>query len=195
MGVKRASGAGQDLRHPVMGGTRFPTEDSKLFATSQLRQGQKAVETMTRPSGPSINAIAAHSSSAKAGSLPKLGSATDDPLIAYLRKHAQEKYEAAGPVVAGDERTCGKDWPKGKREYTTGEFEQNRDDMPRGKEEFELTSQPPIPTDRMAEVGIEPWRVMLREMFDTKTPPRDKLYHKDHPESVGEVDALLRKFE
>ena len=195
MTTKRASGAGQDLRSPVSGGTKFPTDDSKAFANSLLRQGQRSAETMSRPSGPSIHAIASHSSSAKAGSLPKLGSVADDPLIQYLRKHAQDKYEEVGPVVDSDGRTCGKDWPKGERAYTTGELDQNRDAMPKGKEEFELTSQPPIPTDRMTEIGIEPWRVLLREMFDTKTPPRDKLYHKDHPSTVGEVDTLLRKFE
>jgi len=202
---KQASEAGQDLRTPFKGGVRFPTEDSKQLATSLLHQGQKSVEKTMKSSGPSIRDIAAKPSNSLAGSLPKLGSASsklmNDPLIQYLRKHAAKNWESAqryteaGPVVAEDGRTAGKDWPAGERPYDGPELEQNRDNMPLGHEEFEMTSEPPIATDEMVDKGVDEWRGYLRKLFEEHTPPREKLYEKDKPPTVGEVDALLRKFE
>jgi hypothetical protein len=77
---KTASSAGQDLRMPVLGGTKFPTDDSKSFAKQQLKSSQNVSEVgpvpspkQLRPKGPTM----------------KLGAAmSEDPLIQYLRKEA-----------------------------------------------------------------------------------------------------------
>jgi hypothetical protein len=78
---KTASGAGQDLRLPVLGGTKFPTMDSKALPMQRLRSSQKAAEVgpaptpkKLRPKGPSM----------------KLGSPMGtDPLVQYLQKRAE----------------------------------------------------------------------------------------------------------
>lgn len=77
---KSASMAGQDLRKPFMGGTKFPTMDSKSIPMQNLRASQRAAEVgpvptpkQLRPKGPSI----------------KYGAdMSNDPLIQYLRKTA-----------------------------------------------------------------------------------------------------------
>ena len=92
---KTASGAGQDLRMPVLGGTRFPTDDSKSFAKQQLKASQKVSEVgpvpspkQLRPKGPSL----------------KLGAAmSDDPLIQYLRKEAAALEDNLSSMPTGKE--------------------------------------------------------------------------------------------
>lgn len=111
---KTASGAGQDLRMPVLGGTRFPTDDSKSFAKQQLKSSQKVSEVgptpspkQLRPKGPSL----------------KLGAAmSNDPLIKYLKKEAAALDDNLGSM------------PKGKEETEVA----SECPMPKG----ELTSQP-----------------------------------------------------
>lgn len=67
---KKSSMAGQDLRTPVLGGTKLPTDDSKGFAQKKLNQ-----------------------SSAEVGPMPKFGELMDpiktDPLVVWL-KHAKQ---------------------------------------------------------------------------------------------------------
>lgn len=67
---KRSSMAGQDLRTPVLGGTKLPTDDSKGFAQKKLNQ-----------------------SSAEVGPMPKIGGIMGqietDPLVVWL-KHANQ---------------------------------------------------------------------------------------------------------
>ena len=77
---KTASGAGQDLRLPILGGTKFPTMDSKSLPMQRLRSSQKAAEVGPVPSQKKL---------APKGPSMKLGAAmSDDPLIQYLRKEA-----------------------------------------------------------------------------------------------------------
>jgi hypothetical protein len=111
---KTASGAGQDLRLPVLGGTKFPTMDSKAVPLQRLRSSQKAAEVgpvpsqkQLRPKGPSM----------------KLGAAmSDDPLIRYLKKEAVPLDDNLDAMPTG----------KGERE------EASECPMPKG----ELSSQP-----------------------------------------------------
>lgn len=92
---KTASGAGQDLRMPVLGGTRFPTDDSKSFAKQQLKASQKVSEVgpvpspkQLRPKGPSM----------------KLGAAmSDDPLMQYLKKEAAALEDNISSMPTGKE--------------------------------------------------------------------------------------------
>lgn len=77
---KTASEAGQDLRLPVMGGTKFPTLDSKSVPMQRLRTSQKAAEVGPVPSQKKL---------APKGPSLKLGAVmSDDPLIQYLKKRA-----------------------------------------------------------------------------------------------------------
>jgi hypothetical protein len=166
---KQASGSGQDLRTPVFGGTKFPTDDSKQYAQGLLTKSQKS---LVNPK------------------LAEVGAYMNDPLVQYLKKQAEAMVE-----VGPDRRTAGLNWSKGYRPHDKGELEYNEDDMPKGKEEFEMTSEPPVPTARMEEQGIDRWRGTLHQLFDSTTPPRRKLYEKDYSPTVGEVDAVLKKFE
>ena len=124
---KTASSAGQDLRMPILGGTRFPTDDSKSFAKKQLKASQKVSEVgptpspkQLRPKGPSL----------------KLGAAmSDDPLIQYLKEAA----------VLEDNLT---DMPTGKEEVEVA----SECPMPKG----DLHSQPARDKSQLGELFDNP---------------------------------------
>jgi len=147
---------------------------------------------MTRGSGPTVRDITPHVSQSRAGSLPKLATTNvpneyeSDPLVQYLKK--TDKQEPA------DGRTMGKSWPEGKRPHDDNQVEDNCESLPLGEEADRLVMEDPQATDSLKSHGIEDWRQFLRTIFDSRTPPRDKCREKDHPATVGEVDALLKKF-
>lgn len=81
--VKKGSDAGQDLRTPIMGGTKFPTNDSKSFAKKQLQQSQGVATPKLAPTAPIVPKVGI--SMSKAGEVM-----SNDPLMRYLKKTAME---------------------------------------------------------------------------------------------------------
>lgn len=85
---KSASDAGQDLRMPVMGGTKFPTNDSKQFAKKQFQMSNAEVG----PIQPSRKGAKIEDIIPKYGAAKKASEAMDpvlnDPLVQYLKKEA-----------------------------------------------------------------------------------------------------------
>lgn len=73
---KKASTAGQDLRAPILGGTKLPTDDSKGFAQKKLNQSSAEVGPIPQPK-----------------KIASIGDPMDpiktDPLVVWL-KHAQQ---------------------------------------------------------------------------------------------------------
>ena len=93
---KKASQAGQDLRMPVMGGVKFPTDDSKSFSKGLLAKSKGSTEVGPTPSpkslvptGPSVASVTGTQSSV----MPKIGadmSIENDPFIRYLKKEGMQ---------------------------------------------------------------------------------------------------------
>ena len=107
---KRSSQAGQDLRKPFVGGTKFPTDDSKSFSKGLLSKSKGSAEAgptpslkSLAPSGPSVAQITGTQSSV----MPKIGvdmSIRNDPLIRYLKKEAMQLEDNLGnmPTSPGE---------------------------------------------------------------------------------------------
>ena len=176
----------------MSGGTKFPTDDSKALANSLLRSGQQEAIKMKNPSGPSLRDITPHTTHSRAGSLPKMATANvgeydSDPLVQYLKK--QDKQEPS------DGRTMGKEWPDGLRGRSDNQLEDNFDNHPSDNHwGARLTSEDPGPTEHQHKNSTGDWREKVQTIFDNRTPPRDKCHDKDHEPTVGEVDAILKKF-
>lgn len=216
---KTASMAGQDLRKPFMGGTKFPTLDSKSIPMQNLRSSQKAAEVgpvpspkQLRPKGPSI----------------KYGAdMSDDPLIQYLRKQAfirASMPSVAKTIVQKGKRLLGKGrmapektldaMPVGAVRKTPSNvafgslnfapkataaplrkaaaaLDDNLEDMPTGSDEGNLTSECPMPGK---EVRSQPAKdkSMLGELFDH--PSKEAKYlARMHPATSGSVDRVLKR--
>jgi len=152
---KKASIPGQDLRGAK--GLQLPTDDSKVFANSNLNKSQTAAEVgpapslgQLKPKGPTIQSQATRGISTRGG-LPKMASLTgetmaniqNDPLVQYLQKHAQE-------------------------------LEDNLDNMPKQKSEEPLADEPGCPSGSHIEAQSKKQRKdVLDEMFDNAhKPPR-----------------------
>lgn len=89
--IKKGSQSGADLRIPLMGGTKFPTNDSLSQARSTLKEHQNVGKPkMVRPVVQPVYGVNAM----------KLGSDfSDDPLVQYLKKTAQEaKVDSEGKL-------------------------------------------------------------------------------------------------
>lgn len=93
--VKKAAQSGADLRLPVMGGTKFPTNDSLASAKQTLKEHQDVAKPkMVRPTMQPVYGV----------NMPKFGSAfAGDPLVQYLKKTAaqvedNEEDMKTGPV-------------------------------------------------------------------------------------------------
>ncbi len=165
------SQAGQDLRMPIMGGTRMPTDDSKSGARKLLAQSKGATEvgpmpslSDLKPAGPTLDKIVPKVGPSTAGSLPKIGAdIMSDPLIQYLRKKA---------AILEDNLTA----------------------MPTSKDEKELVSHPPAFSDADAKSKVkEHEKRYAKTYFDNKTRMGYKGPEKDRPAKVGEVDKILKK--
>jgi len=155
------SNEGQDLRMPVLGGTRFPTDDSKQYARQLLSKSKKSAEVgpaptvqSLKPPGPTLQEIAPKSSSSTVGSLPKIGAAImKDPLIEYLRKEAKQ-------------------------------LDDNLTAMPTGKEEKSLTSESPMCPDAQTKAD-EKVVAPTKELFDNTYGVNHKLYDHDFQPKAG----------
>jgi hypothetical protein len=188
---KVASMSGQDLRLPIMGGVKPPTQDSKAFANKQLSMSSAEVGPVQPSSkGAKIkDIIGEYKDPMKVGAskktapyqqtrkgkrpirvhnlVKKAGDTMDpivtDPLVQYLKKQAAKD----------------------------GQLEDNESAVPTGKSEKELSTEPPEPTPEMvAKVKSEVHKT-TKDSFDTTKGVRPKHTEKDHPHDPGVVDRVL----
>jgi hypothetical protein len=90
--LKKASQSGADLRIPLMGGTKFPTNDSLSQSRKTLKEHQNVGKPrMVQPVVQPVTGV---------NTMPKLGSEyASDPLVQYLKKVAQQtKVDSEGKV-------------------------------------------------------------------------------------------------
>jgi hypothetical protein len=161
---KEASMAGQDLRVPAMGGTKMPTDDSKGAASKTLQQSSAEVGPMPSFSG-TIKKMAFRS-----GDMDPM---LDDPLVIYLKKHAQEESELTA----------------------TGLLASNLDSMPPEKEVHELSSLPPEAPVQLVQKAKTENKDTIADLFSSaSTSVRKKYEDKDHEFEgfdKGVVDRVL----
>lgn len=177
---KKASLPGQDLRLPVMGGTKFPTGDSLSGAKSLLTKSMGSAEVgptpkfgRLSPPGPKIHEDAPTVPGAQ-NLMPKVGSdmnIENDPLVQYLKKQAE-------------------DIPKKVTTEQGGTISNNVADMPTGPGEKELTSDPPQPEGEHVDRSQDHTSSKLKELLD-HPQSRKKYVDKDHPPKAGAVDRIL----
>lgn len=88
--LKKASQPGADLRAPLMGGTKFPTNDSLAQVRATLKEHQNVAKPkMVQPTVQPVHGV----------NMPKFGSFGGDPLVQYLKKVAQgSKVDSEGKL-------------------------------------------------------------------------------------------------
>lgn len=168
---KRASIPGQDLRKPAMGGAKFPTGDS--LASAQKKLNQSSAEVGPQPA----TTYSMMGKMKKAAIGDPMYPMTDDPLVLYLKKASVEETAKEQPPLT--------DLLEGSK------AKDNLENMPLGKSETELQSQPPEPTKRM--IPKTPCEC-TKDQFENAQSMRKKLYEKDHPWEgfdQGVVDRIL----
>lgn len=169
---KKASEPGQDLRLPVMGGTKFPTQDSIKPAKKQLQRSSAEVGPQPAPT---------YSMMGRMKKVAALGDdmdpMNDDPLVLFLKRAKVEEDAKEQPPLT--------DLLEGSALKT------NLPNMPLGIEDYEQASLPPEPTKRMIP---ETPCTLIKGDFDNAQTMRKKLYEKDHPFEgfdQGVVDRIL----
>jgi hypothetical protein len=177
---KCASTAGQDLRLPTLGGTKFPTTDSTTPAKQKLDRSMAEVGPMSgaSPAGAKLEDSLAVPKQKWASMGDVMDPMRDDPLVQYLKKTAEE---TSTPPLTGlvDEH---------------GELKDNEENLPKGKEEQELTSECPKPTPRMDTEGRGQTHHALSSLFEGADKSRRKYTEKDHSFEGfdrGVVDRVL----
>lgn len=154
---KAASSPGQDLRMPLTGGTKMPTDDSKTFANKLLSQSKSSAEV-----GPVASAKKLPGSSVRVRDfIPKFGADMSDPLIDYLKKQAAEK------KLEDNE----KDQRKGEAVAET-------------KPQVELTSDD---SDHEFEGGVSQYHSAVKKLFTNAEARTAKHTGKDFPSGVQKV--------
>jgi hypothetical protein len=182
---KTASDAGQDLRTPILGGTKFPTNDSKAYAKKQFelssaevgpvqpsQKGAKLQDLVPKFKAAACKKMApyqqtrkgrrpirAHNLVKKAGD--PMDPITTDPLVQYLKKEAAE-----------------------------GKVDDNLSDMVVEPPEKPLTLECPCPTKTMNE-RFEASQAETKALFDNKDAVSHKYLDHSHPYSEGVVDRIL----
>jgi hypothetical protein len=156
LGEKVASLAGQDLRSPMLGGAKMPTDDSKQTAANLLGRSQRSADvgpaptvSQLKPQGPKLKEVAVKMPSNQ-GSLPELGqpkiaaAIRNDPLVQYLKKEAMQ-------------------------------LDTNLDELLRGEAAQELTSAPPQVTKEYARRALDQQDDILDRMFSdySKEPAKE----------------------
>lgn len=170
---KKASDPGQDLRLPVMGGTKFPTHDSVGAASKKLQQSSAEVGPQPAPTYSMMGKMK------KAEPGDDMDPMMDDPLVQYLKKTAADEAKEQPPLTGLVEGS---------------ELKDNLPDMPLGKEEHELTSMCPCPTPRMESHGKSEVKATTGELFSNSQATRKKFDDKDHAFEgfdKGVVDRIL----
>ena len=167
---KKASMDGQDLRLPVMGGTKFPTNDSVGSAASKLQQSSAEVGPQPKPSF----------QMKKASLGEPMDPMMDDPLVLFLKTAAvKEDAKEQPPLSDLLNGTALKD---------------NIDDLPLIEKEPELASKCPCPTSRMESRGTSDVKAVASELFENAATMRRKSDDKEHPFEgfdQGVVDRVL----
>jgi hypothetical protein len=169
--IKESAQGGQDLRLPVMGGTKFPTDDSKTGPASLLSKSQGKAEVGPAPSmkslapgPPTIPQVTGTTSS----TMPKVGAdmaIQNDPLMKYLKKQAEE-------------------------------LKDNLEALPKSKPEKEMSTEDPTPAAMDEEhKGRVDTTGALGRLFDGKGAFRQKYTDKDRPVSSAQkiVDKVLNR--
>ena len=185
---KTASEAGQDLRLPVMGGTKFPTGDSKVFANKQLRMSSAEVG----PVQPSTRGAKLEDVIPQYDPVKKAGDIMDpmatDPLVQYLKKQAAQQ---------GSNNKAADQPPTKGLVNQVGQFKDNEPDMPLGKAEAETSSEPPQPTPEMeakVDIALHEENLMAKKLHNalramdrilTQVSIRIKNARKEHLDSVN----------
>jgi hypothetical protein len=172
---KESSAGGQDLRLPVMGGTKFPTQDSIRPAKKQLQRSSAEVGPQPASTYSEIGKM-----KKVAASGDDMDPMLDDPLVLFLKKAAVEETAKEQPPLTGL--------------VEGSKLEDNLGNMPLGEEEQEATSQPPCPTPRMAARGHSQVSATTGELFSNSKTTRKKFEDKDHPFEgfdKGVVDRIL----
>jgi len=189
---KTSSDAGQDLRAPIVGGMKFPTNDSKQFAKKQLDMSSAevgAVQPSTKgakiqdivPKMPATTKISAaktvanyqqtrkgrrpirvHNLVKKAGD--PMDPITTDPLVRYLRKQAQEN-----------------------------RVETNLSNMPTGPEEKELSTKCPCPTSELTGEA-QSGKSHVNGLFQEGNV-KPKYTEKDHEKGLNTVNEVKPNLE
>ena len=178
--LKKSSQSGADLRLPLMGGTKFPTQDSLSKSKKLLKEHQDN----SRFGGATQNIKSTVPNyDARIDVMPKVGSPMNiDPLIAYLKKQAGEW---PGKVA---------DWPKGDRKIEKTELVDSSSisATPEGKpEKAEVDEDPTVANSSFPDKeGVSDWKGYMSKMFNNR--PKKKHLDKDHPPKVGTVDKVAR---
>jgi len=178
---KQASPTGKDLRAPMAGGTKFPTNDSlkgpKSLLTKSMGKSEAgptpSLSSLT-PSGPTIPDVSPTVPGAQ-NLMPKVGSDMDiekDPLVQYIKKQAAE------------------DIPKKVTPEKGGVLPGNITDMKTGPGEKENTAEPPQPEKEHVTRSQKHTKSTLVELF-THPQSRKKYEVKDHTPKSGVVDRIL----
>lgn len=179
------STAGQDLRMPALGGTKFPTGDSVTPAKQKFQKSVAEVGPLpvSSPRGATLDdSVAAPKPRQKWASIGEnMDPMLTDPLVLYLKKTAAE---ASTP-------------PLTKLVDAQGILQDNKENLPANTTPggTELTSQCPKPTPHMVEEGVtKETKVPLDYLFDNKEERRKKYTEKDKPFvgfDQGVVDRVL----
>jgi len=183
---KEGSQSGADLRIPLMGGTKFPTQDSGIEeAQKKLTKSQN----IGVPPDPKTVGIKDLIPSYSVDSMPqvKAGSVMDiskDPLIQYLKKEAEDN---APGITTGD-------WPKGDRPIEKGELiDSGYKAAPKGdSEEAEVDEDPNMPKD-LCRSSLKETKSFLTEYFGNTSGARKKGMDKDYPHKAGTVDSVAKR--
>lgn len=178
---KTSSQAGQDLRLPVMGGTKFPTDDSKSSANRLLNESKAEVGPRPSSSGPTLDqtiAVPPRPRFKMASSGDPMDPLLTDPLMLYLNKQAA-KDEAKEPPPLTDLLE------------ENGRLKGNESFMPLGKAIEELVSQAPQATSDMKKKVDSHMLGPTKELFSNTQSIRKKFEDKDHSSEEGVVNRIL----
>jgi hypothetical protein len=145
-----------------MGGTKFPTNDSLSDAKKLLNQHKKNAR-------PKLQALSLKSLVPPMGQdvMPKVGSPMDlnkDPLIQYLKKQAAEQAPPMKPAVS-----------------SSGELDDNKEEMKTGPEEKELSTESPTPPSKDVDKRLSGWHGYLNQAFTNRSGITHKYTEHDHP--------------
>lgn len=177
--LKKGSQSGADLRLPLMGGTKFPTQDSLAYSKKLLKKHQD--NASFDGSSPSIKDTVPNYSS-KTDIMPKTGAdMSKDPLIRYLQKQAAESTGSVGK------------WSKGNRKIDKAELITSSEfTAPKGDAEEAKTDEDPTPGNKSFpdEKGVSDWHRYMARMFSHK--PTRKFEEKDYTPKSGTVGKVAR---
>ena len=161
---KQSSTSGADLRLPVMGGTKFPTNDSLTQSKQLLKETQDVARPkMVRPTLHSVLPDYSKMSSVKEGQRMNIA---DDPLVQYLKKQAAETPD---PPMA----------PKANAE---GQIDTNKDEMKTSPEEQGYADETDTGVNRYKETKNSDWKDYMTNVFQNVSGIKPKYTDKESEE-------------